>query len=582
VVVVPEPVSNTVLISSTPEYYGEIKRIIDKIDSQPPQVVIQVTIAEVQLSNTEELGVEVGLQSPVLFNRGTTLNFNNTNALPAGNNVGPGIVGFQGLGNLGVGRASPTQGVGGFVFSASSSTFSLLIRALKAQGRVEVLSRPQIAVLDNQTGYINVGQNFPFPTATTITNGLAQQGIEYRDIGVTLRVTPRVNPDGKVIMRVEPSVSTVQPGTVSVGGIQAAVVNQQTVQTTVLASDGETIVLGGLISKQDNRSEVGIPYAKDIPYLGALFRYRQHNIARREILVIMTPHIVRSELDAARILTDETAKLRWCLPEVLAAHKHGGEVMIPAAAGARPVPVGAPNGQPNFVPGPAYFGNVSPVPLDGALPPAANPGVLQPGTAQPPMGTVVPPANLPPGGGVPPGGAAVLPVVPTQPLTQPPGAPPLGAPVPTAPLPGQPVPLPGGVPPLPQPGAMAPQLWPTQPAAGVVPVSATQPVAAPTFPQPGLAPAVAAQPLTLPQGAQPAAGAGGYVMQPLTPPVPVVPVNPATAARGFNMAAPPAAPQAVPQAAPEPTRGKEPPPADQTPTTKATEGTKSWALDVRR
>ena len=328
VVVIAEPVSNTVLISATPEYFGEVKRIIDRIDSQPPQVMIQVMIAEVQLNNAEEFGVEVGLQSPVLFGRGITagapatangFNFNNTAPLSNGPNLANAqTVGYQGLGQLGVGRSSATQGFGGFVFSASSNTFSLLIRALKAQGRVDILSRPQLQVADNQTGFVQVGQNFPYLSNSTLTaTGAAQQSIAYEPTGVTMRVTPRVNPDGKVLMRVEPQIESVTNSPVSLGnGVLAPAFNVETVQTTVLASDGETIVLGGLISKTDTRQENGIPYLKDIPYAGALFRYRTHQIQRREVLIIMTPHIIRNEFDHARILAEETAKLKWCLPEI--------------------------------------------------------------------------------------------------------------------------------------------------------------------------------------------------------------------------------------------------------------------------
>ncbi len=567
------------LISATPEYYGEIKRIIDRIDSQPPQVVIQVTIAEVQLNNTEEAGVEVGLQSPVFFTRGANttpgFNFNMNNILPNSAVVSESVVGFQGLGNLGLGRTSPNQGVGGFVFSASSDTFNLLVRALKAQGRVDVLSRPQIQVADNQTGYVQVGQDFPIPDTSTITNGLAQQAIDYRPIGVTLRVTPRVNPDGKVLMRVEPSVSSVQPGTVAAGGVQAAVFNQQMVQTTVLASDGETIVLGGLISKQETRNEVGIPYAKDIPYLGALFRYRTHVTARREILVIMTPHIIRSEYDQARILAEESGKLKWCLPEVAAAHKHGMEVMGPASQGARPVPVGQPQPQPNFVPGPAYFGTFNaPIPLDGApaFQPGVAPGVLQPGTVQPQPGTMPPgfvPPAMQPGAVMPPVGAAVLPMMPAQPLSPVPAPQPLVQPPMAQPQPNlgtlPPVALPGN------PGAALPQLWPTQPPAAVVPVSAAVPAPVPT----AFTPPVAYTPPVGPVVARPVTP--GFVMQPPASALPPVPVVTPVANRNFGMATP-AAP--VPAVQPKPSVGKEAPPADQKPTPKATEG-KSWVFDRR-
>jgi Flp pilus assembly secretin CpaC len=384
VVIQAEPVSNTLLVSATPQYFAELKRIIERIDAQPPQVVIQVLIAEVQLTNNEEMGVEFGVQSPVLFNRGGSLNFNTTSALPS-SNVSPAVTAFQGLGNLGVGRAS-TLGPGGLVFSAQSNSFNLLVRALKAQGRIDILSRPHLHVADNQTGYINVGQNYPTPTGSTLTaTGAAQTGVQYVPVGIILRVTPRINPDGKVLMRVEPQVSNVAPSTVNVGnGINAPIFNQETVETTVLAADGETIVIGGLINKQDNRQETGIPFFKDIPYVGSLFRYRTMATSRREVLFIMTPHIIRSEYDTARILAEESRKMNWCLPDIAATHTYGMEVMGPAAKGAMPIPVGGtPPGQippgmlpsgfgPGFVPAPILPGPGGDFSPDYVVPPAAG------------------------------------------------------------------------------------------------------------------------------------------------------------------------------------------------------------------
>jgi len=491
IVVVAEPVSNTILISATPQYFAEIRRLVERIDAQPPQVVIQVLIAEVQLTNTEEFGVEVGLQSPVLFGRSLTatgpgspgFNFNSTAALPNATNFEQGTVGFQGLGNLGVGRTSTNGlGVGGLVLAAQSQSFNLLIRALKAQNRIDILSRPQIQVADNQTGFVQVGQLFPYLGNSTLTaTGAVQQSIEQQQTGVVLRVVPRVNPDGKVLMRIEPSITSVAPNFVSLGnGITQPAFNTETVQTTVLASDGETIVLGGLISKQDNRVENGVPFFKDIPYVGALFRYRSHQVSRREVLIIMTPHIVRTEYDAARVLAEEARRIDWCLPDVAKIHGHGLEVIGPAMKGSNPVPVGGvppgaiPPGMmpagfgPGFVPaptvpgpgGPEYFG-------------------LPPGTILP-SGTVLPPlvAPVPPPGGFPPDGA-------------------VGA--------AKPAPVPVGVPTYtPGPGVVTP-------VAATVPQSPVQPLAPPfVMVQAGGVPPPAAPP-------QPATGVKprGYVMTPL-------------------------------------------------------------------
>src|SRR5262249_26412463 len=205
-------------------------------------------------------------------------NFNASPGLPAlGNNplASPGIVGSQGLTNLGVGRAD-AAGLSGFVFSAASDSFNLLVRALKTQGRVDILSRPQVMTLDNQTATINIGQQIPYLASSTLTaTGVAQQNIERVIVGVNLTVTPRISPDGTVLMRVTPSVSSVAPNQENLGnGILSPIFNVQQVDTTVQASDGETVAIGGLITKNENKTENKIPVLGDLPFLGALFRYR--------------------------------------------------------------------------------------------------------------------------------------------------------------------------------------------------------------------------------------------------------------------------------------------------------------------
>src|SRR5207248_601192 len=129
-------------------------------------------------------------------------NFNNTpyQALPLGNSslVGSGLTGIQSLTNFATGRVSPNSSIGGFVFSASSNSFSLLVRALKTQGRIDILSRPQITTLDNQTATMLVGQRVPYISSTNVTStGLVTNGITYQNVGVSLAVTPRIGPDGK-------------------------------------------------------------------------------------------------------------------------------------------------------------------------------------------------------------------------------------------------------------------------------------------------------------------------------------------------------------------------------------------------
>jgi type II secretion system protein D len=447
VVIAADPISNKLLVSATPKYFPELARLIEELDAQPPQVVIQVLVAEVDLTSTDEFGVEIGLQSPVLFSRsiipadnflgngtinyvnpglvpqGVTVNssinpaalpgFNFNNAtnfsMPLGNNpvVNPGIVGFQGLGNLGVGRANSTTGLGGFVFSAASNTFNLLIRALKTQGRIDVLSRPQIQTTDNQTALINIGQDYPYVSSVAVTGtGVVTPGITYRSIGVILQVTPRISPDGTVFMRVIPEVSSVAPTMINLGNnILASAFNVQHVETTVSAKDGETVAIGGLITKRDEKHENKFPWVGDLPYVGALFRYRTQTKSKTELLVILTPHIVRCPMDADRILAEESRRISWILGDVMKVHGTTGLEPIlpphPAAPG-----VGDPT-VPSLLPGapvpsclPAGPGSISPTPRETLptprpvtpSPPAPAP---QPSTAPGPKAQSSAPSSFP-------------------------------------------------------------------------------------------------------------------------------------------------------------------------------------------
>ncbi len=320
VLVTAEPITNQVLISATPAMMPEILRLLQAVDAAPPQVHVDVLIAEVSLTNNEEFGVELGLQSNILFQRAGSgaagYNFNSTAVLPNTTNTTPGLVGFQGLGNLGVNRQG-SAGVGGLLLSASSESISLLIRALKAQGRVDVLSRPSLTLTDNQTGFFQVGQQFPLLGAVTFNGLQSQQSLSYADIGIVLRVTPRIGPDNSVLMRVEPQVSDATPTNVQISpGIFAFAINTQTVETTVLAADGETVVLGGLIRKSDTKSENKVPILGDLPLIGAAFRFRSQTQQRREIVFIMTPKVMRSPGDMRRVFADEARKMSWSIKDV--------------------------------------------------------------------------------------------------------------------------------------------------------------------------------------------------------------------------------------------------------------------------
>ncbi len=372
VVIVPELVSNSLIVSATPRYFDEIAALVDELDERPAMVMIQVLIAEVRLNDTDEFGVELGLQDSILFDRSvidlsnfetittTTIdqsvggattqteqetivnaplvpgfNFNNQTL---GNNASDqalataGTVAAQGLSNFALNRINPELGFGGFVFSASSNSVSALLRALQESRRLEVLSRPQITALDNQEAIIQVGQRVPRVQSTNITQFGQQNSVVYEPVGIILQVRPRISPDGMVVMEIQAEKSKVGseaegiPIFTGVDGsvVRAPRIDQIIAYSTVAAASGQTIVLSGLLAKESFDVHRRVPILSEIPLLGDLFRYDAVTEQRSELLIIMTPRVIRSELDAEMIKQVESARMSWVLCDVVNMHGPSG------------------------------------------------------------------------------------------------------------------------------------------------------------------------------------------------------------------------------------------------------------------
>ncbi len=379
VVVVPEPVSNKLVLSATPRYFEEIEGLIEKLDEQPPQVMIQVLIAEVTLGNTDEFGIELGIQDSVLFDRSllgdlVTLTNSTQTSTPAGilteteqvivgasNDPGfnfngeslgnsgsaqalanSGAPGGQGLSNFSVGRSNAELGFGGLVLSASSRNINVLLRALEENRRMQVLSRPQILTLDNQPAFIQVGQRVPRIVGSTINQIGQQNQVELENVGLILGVTPRISPEGNVVMEIDAEKSNIGPEnegipvSISADGtvIRSPRVNVASAQATVSAADGETIILGGLITDDHEELHRKVPYLGDIPVLKHLFRFDSVSERRTELLIILTPHVIRSVEDAERMKQIETARMSWCAADVFDLHGAAlyGEELPPLTA----------------------------------------------------------------------------------------------------------------------------------------------------------------------------------------------------------------------------------------------------------
>jgi len=370
VIIVPELASNSLIVSATPRYYQQVRELIDQLDERPPMVMIQVLIAEVRLNDTDEFGVELGLQDSLLFDRSllgdlTTVttttqdqspggavtsttqqtivnapgqpgfNFNNQDL---GNNLSTAAlstassVASQGLSNFSLGRVNNELGFGGFVFSASSNSVSVLLRALQEKRRLEVLSRPQIMALDGQEGIVQVGQQVPRITATSLTQFGQTNLIVYEPVGIILHVVPRISPDGLVVMQVEAVKSEVGseaegiPISVAASGqiLRAPRIDNTQAITTVSALSGQTVVLSGLLTTRKFDIHRNVPLLSDIPLVGDLFRYDSVSEERRELLIILTPRIIHNKCDAEVVKQVESSRMSWILSDVVALNGESG------------------------------------------------------------------------------------------------------------------------------------------------------------------------------------------------------------------------------------------------------------------
>jgi len=363
VIVVSEPNNNNLIISATPRYSEDIKKLVADLDTAPKEVMIQALIVEVELNNTDEFGVEMGFQDSLLFDRSIitdsditkiiqTFNDPSTgivtetesiisqastpgfpfNNQPLGNNtVHPAGVGTQGLSHFAVDRVNGDLGFGGLVLAASSESVSVLIRALQECRHVEVLSRPQIRTLDNMPGSVIVGQEVPVTNGVNITAiGNAFPTIEQREAGIRLQVIPRITPDGRVIIEVlaERSAYDLSPGSgvpifadVSSGNvIEAPVKNLSSATATISAKSGQTIVLGGMITNSNTNVERKVPFLGDIPVLGHAFRYHLDQHRRTELLIFLTPRIVHDDATSEWIKQVESERIHFYAEEAESIH----------------------------------------------------------------------------------------------------------------------------------------------------------------------------------------------------------------------------------------------------------------------
>ncbi|MCG8001612.1 MAG: type II secretion system secretin GspD [Candidatus Thiodiazotropha lotti] len=287
--IIADPDNNAILVMASPKDYQKIKATITRLDVAPKQVMIEATIAEVQLSDNLSYGVR-------WFFNGST---------------GGGRP-YQG----GLGSPLPDNvGGDGFALGLFNSLDDLKVffDILENESSVKFLSAPQIMVIDNQTASFRVGDQIPIVTrssqSTTDPNAPIVSEVQFRDTGTLLQITPRINEGGMVTLEVSQEVST--PGSApAIGGGGNVAISQRTIESTVVVHDGQTVVLGGLIRENTSSGQAGIPGLMHIPLLGSLFSSTTKDISRTELIITLTPKVVRNPQEAFDISQELREKIK--------------------------------------------------------------------------------------------------------------------------------------------------------------------------------------------------------------------------------------------------------------------------------
>ena len=291
--ILPNTQNNALLIYATTQEFNTVEAMLAKLDIMPLQVGIDATIAEVTLNDQLQYGTQ-------FFFKGGGIN----SILSTG--TGP----ISTVANTSLNSSLP----GFFIGGNGQGGAPFAISALQAVTPVNVLSSPQLVVLDNQHARLQVGSLVPYLNSTaqsTISsNAPLVSSIGYQPTGVIMDIVPRVNSGGLVTLDITQEVSDVDTTSTRSSGIDSPTFQQRIVTSRIAVQDGQTIGIAGLIRDNSSRGNQGLPWLKDIPGFGALVSTQGNTRARTELLVLITPHVMRDQRDAQALTQDMRDVLR--------------------------------------------------------------------------------------------------------------------------------------------------------------------------------------------------------------------------------------------------------------------------------
>ena len=291
--VIADSENNSLMIWANAQNYGKIVNSLNKIDVPRRQVLIEAMIAEVTLTDDLEYGLQWFFQNRVGGQR-------------------------SGTGSLGIGNDSVSlSDLTGFSYTLTNTNdfVRAVLSALANDSKLKVLSAPQLMVMDNETATINVGDQEPIVTSNTVTDaGNDIQNFQFRDTGVILEVSPKINAGGLVTLDINQEVTDLGPARTIGNGQTQSSFTQRRINSKVAIQSGQTLVLGGLITDRNSEGQTGIPGLYKVPIIGPLFGNTQRDFQRTELVVLITPRVVNNSQEAAKITEEIKETMRGVVP----------------------------------------------------------------------------------------------------------------------------------------------------------------------------------------------------------------------------------------------------------------------------
>jgi len=298
---------NALVLLAEPDVVATLEDIVRQLDVPRAQVMVEAAIVEVSGDISDALGVQWAVDA-----RGSTGGLGGTNFSGTGLSVGSVLQAIQDQGN-GTDNNTLNNLPDGAIIGLGTDSFGVLITALSANSKSNLLSTPSLLTLDHQKAEILVGQNVPFQTGSFTTSGSGADNpfttIERQDIGVTLKVTPHINDGASLRLEIEQEISSIAPTSQGVNAVDL-ITNKRSIKSTILAENGQVIVLGGLIQDDVTQADSKVPLLGDIPLLGRLFRSTKETRIKRNLMVFLRPTVIRDAAGMAALSGKKYSDIR--------------------------------------------------------------------------------------------------------------------------------------------------------------------------------------------------------------------------------------------------------------------------------